>query len=83
MFFNICHLFSLGLNLDLAIPNNEIRSTINKLRNTSPDHDFLPMSLFEDNFDPLIDVINYILNLSLSKRNFPGCSQVGHDCLHL
>ena len=50
------------------ISNNEIKSIINKLRNASLGHDFLPMSLFKDN---IIDVITFICNLSLSKGIFP------------
>ena len=53
------------------ISNSEMKSIINKLRNASPGHDFLPMSLFKDNIDHLIDVITYICNLILSKGIFP------------
>ena len=53
------------------ISSSEMKSIINKLRNASPGHDFLPMSLFKDNIDHLIDVISYTCNLSLSKGIFP------------
>ena len=50
----------------------EVASVILALRDASPGHDGLPLFIFRENINILVNPVTYICNLSLSKGVFPS-----------